>query len=211
MNDLAKSVAELAAMRARGELTAEQFEEAKKLLHQTPVTEAETVPLKPSPQVKVSAPKKKGGCRQILLWVVLILGGLLAFGFYLESQKTPEQRAQEAAQRQAEREKEAQEAAIKAAQEQSEEAEKRRKGFHCLSGWDGSHRGLVDAVSKSLRDPDSFEHAETKITPVDANGQHTVIMTFRAKNGFGGTNVGSAMGEVRQSDCALVSWTLISS
>ncbi|MGR9150875.1 hypothetical protein ACU8MT_15685 [Rhizobium leguminosarum] len=137
---------------------------------------------------------------------------------YLESQKTPEQRAQEAAERAREdadraarQEKEKRVAAEKAVAENAEQAEKRRKGFHCLSVWDGSNRALVDAVTKSLRDPSSFEHDETRISPVNAQGQHFVVMTFRAKNGFGGTNVGSATGMIRQSDCSLVSWELVSS
>ncbi|ACE89845.1 hypothetical protein RHECIAT_CH0000858 [Rhizobium etli CIAT 652] len=136
---------------------------------------------------------------------------MIAWGSYLESQKTPEQRAQEAADRQAAKAKSDREAASTAAAENAEQADKRRKGFHCLSGWDGSNRALVDAVTKSLRDPSSFEHDETRITPVSPQGQHFLTMTFRAKNGFGGTNVGVATGIIRQSDCALVSWQLVSS
>ncbi|WP_326894339.1 hypothetical protein U8P73_36360 (plasmid) [Rhizobium beringeri] len=95
--------------------------------------------------------------------------------------------------------------------ESSKKADDKRKGFHCLSAWDGSDRQLVDAVKESLRDPSSFEHDETRISPVNAEGLHFVIMTFRAKNGFGGTNVGSATGMVRQSDCRLMNWQLVSS
>ena len=86
----------------------------------------------------------------------------------------------------------------------AEEAEERRKGFHCLSGWDGSHRGLIDWTKENLNDPGSFEHDETRITPVNDQGQHSVIMKYRAKNGFGGVVRGSILAVIRQSDCALV-------
>ncbi|MBY3211502.1 SHOCT domain-containing protein [Rhizobium laguerreae] len=214
MNDDSKSLAELAAMKARGELTTEQFEDARKLLASLPGSSEQPRPQPPTPQ----KPKKKGGCRKFFLGLLIILGGLWALGSYLESQKTPEQRAQESADRAAADAKAKQEAAVakqqaavKAAAENAEQAERRRKGFHCLSGWDGSNRALVDAVTKSLRDPSSFEHDETRISPVNPQGQHFVVMTFRAKNGFGGTNVGSATGMIRQSDCSLVSWELVSS
>lgn len=199
MNDSAKSIAELAAMRARGELTAEQFEEAKRLLEPSQTTGSKHSDVTQDPRPTLTS-QKKGGCRQFLFWLMMIGGVIFAIGSYSETRKTPEQREQEAKEKSAEE-----------AQKSTEDAEKRRKGFHCLSSWDGSHRDFVDAVSKSLRDPDSFEHSETKITPVNADGQHTVAMTFRAKNGFGGTNIGSALGTVRQSDCSLASWTLVSS
>lgn len=93
-------------------------------------------------------------------------------------------------------EAEAREAAAKAA----EKAEDRRKGFHCLSGWDGSHSGVKSYVEKRLRDPDSFEHIETRITPVK-DGIHTLVMQYRARNGFGGMTVGNAVATVRNSDC----------
>ena len=80
-------------------------------------------------------------------------------------------------------------------------AEDRRKGFHCLSSWDGSHRGVVDSVKAQLRDPESFEHDETRITPAK-DGQHTLIMKYRARNGFGGMNVTTAMATVDNATCA---------
>lgn len=79
-------------------------------------------------------------------------------------------------------------------------AEDRRKGFHCLSGWDGSHREVVDQVKEQLRDPSSFEHDGTRITPVK-NRKHTLIMNYRARNGFGGMNVATAMASVDNATC----------
>jgi hypothetical protein len=89
-----------------------------------------------------------------------------------------------------------------AKQREAKTAEDRRTGMHCLSGWDGSNASFTDQVKARLREPDSFEHVETRITPVDKSGNHTVMMQYRAKNGFGGTNNPTAIGTVRQSDCA---------
>lgn len=85
------------------------------------------------------------------------------------------------------------------------EAANRAKGFHCLSSGDGSHTGIVREVKAGLRDPDSFEHVDTLITPVQPEtGLHGVTMTFRARNGFGGMNVGTAIGEVDPVTCNAV-------
>jgi hypothetical protein len=81
------------------------------------------------------------------------------------------------------------------------EIERRDAGFHCLSEWDGSHDAFKKAVKKAMREPDSFEHIETLITPVNAEGYHTVQMEYRARNGFGGMNVSAALAKVRNSDC----------
>lgn len=83
----------------------------------------------------------------------------------------------------------------------AKEAEDKRKGFHCLSDWDGSSQELVRQVKAQLRDPESFEHAETLIAPVK-NGQHAVTMRYRARNGFGGMNVGTAIGTISNAGCA---------
>lgn len=89
----------------------------------------------------------------------------------------------------------------------AEKAEETRKGFHCLSGWDGSHKGIVDWVKENANDPGSFEHDETRISAVNDNGQHGVIMQYRAKNGFGGMVRGTVVATIRNSDCALVEVT----
>jgi uncharacterized protein (DUF736 family) len=81
-------------------------------------------------------------------------------------------------------------------------ADDNRKGFHCLSGWDGSHRATVNYVKKNLRDPESYQHIETRITPVDKDGNHTLVMQYRAKNGFGGYVPGSVLVTVKNSDCS---------
>ncbi|WP_070157488.1 zinc ribbon domain-containing protein [Sphingobium phenoxybenzoativorans] len=95
-----------------------------------------------------------------------------------------------------------QSAAVEAKAEADKSAENKRKGFHCLSAWDGSHRGVADAVKERLRDPDSFEHIETRIAPVDKDGAHALLMKYRARNGFGGMNVSEALATVKNSDCS---------
>ena len=106
------------------------------------------------------------------------------------------------AKRQAEKERlEAKRRAEEARLETVRKKEERRKGFHCLSGWDGSHRAFKAAVKRHLRDPDSFEHIETRVTPADENGEHRIWMTYRARNGFGGMNVAVATGTYLRHNC----------
>lgn len=83
-------------------------------------------------------------------------------------------------------------AAISAADKQA--------GFHCLSSWDGSHRGVENWLKKHLRDPDSYQHVETKISP-NKDGQHTLFTTYRAKNGFGGYVGGTVIATVDNETC----------
>ncbi|WP_326894338.1 hypothetical protein U8P73_36355 (plasmid) [Rhizobium beringeri] len=83
MNDNSKSLAELAAMKARGELTAEQFDDARKLLS----------PDVPPTRLNFRArqtPKKNGDGGKILLVLLIILGGLWSLGFL--SGETPEEK-----------------------------------------------------------------------------------------------------------------------
>lgn len=87
------------------------------------------------------------------------------------------------------------------AAKREEEAEERRKGFHCLSGWDGSHAAFKRQVKSMMRNPSSFEHISTRVTPVSDAGTHTVFMEYRAENGFGGMTVGSATGEYSSANC----------
>ncbi|MCA9137274.1 MAG: hypothetical protein KDB00_10955 [Planctomycetales bacterium] len=54
-----------------------------------------------------------------------------------------------------------------------------------FSAWDGSHAGVVESVKSQMHDPRSFEHVETIYW--DMNTRIKVQMTFRGKNGFGGT------------------------
>lgn len=80
------------------------------------------------------------------------------------------------------------------------ETKDKAAGFDCLSSWDGSSAPLVESVKASLRDPDSFKHVETRIGP-NKNGKHKLFMQYRARNGFGGMNVGYATAEVDHDTC----------
>lgn len=82
------------------------------------------------------------------------------------------------------------------------ELQERESGMHCLSSLDGSNRALVTQVKSMLRNPDSFEHVETRITPLDsATGEHGLWMTYRAQNGFGGVNVERMYARVSNATC----------
>lgn len=83
--------------------------------------------------------------------------------------------------------------------------EDRRNARHCRSNWDGSPLKVVDAVKKTLRDPNSFEHDDTRITPVDQAGHNRVVMKYRAKNGFGGMNIGYAAATIDNRTCDVLS------
>ncbi len=84
----------------------------------------------------------------------------------------------------------------------AEELEERRKGFHCLDPWDGNHTGLESLIRDRLNDPGSMETIETRITPVDESGEHTVSLEFTAKNAFGGRVRHQAVGVVENETCA---------
>lgn len=58
-----------------------------------------------------------------------------------------------------------------------------------------------------MRNPSSFEHIETRVTPVSGTRQ-TIYMRFRAENGFGGMNDGIATGDITHSSCALIESTI---
>lgn len=85
-------------------------------------------------------------------------------------------------------------------------AEEKAEGFHCLSGWDGSHEDLVAQVKKGLREPQSFEHVSTKVTGIKPDGTHGLIMQYRARNGLGGTVIENVAASYESSNCALIGW-----
>tara|TARA_R110001632_G_scaffold233076_2_gene376356 strand:- start:750 stop:1238 length:489 start_codon:yes stop_codon:yes gene_type:complete len=92
----------------------------------------------------------------------------------------------------------------------AQKAEEKRKGFHCLSAWDGSNLSMIRVTKKKMRDPKSFEHIETRIAPV-VNGQgmldgmklHYVSMTYRGRNGFGGMVVEQQTAYVSHVTCSV--------
>ena len=80
----------------------------------------------------------------------------------------------------------------------------RQAGFHCLNAWDGSQFSVVDYAKARMRDPGSFEHIETRIKPQDSQGNHLVWMSYRGRNGFGGTAVDTIIVKIRNNDCSAV-------
>ena len=78
--------------------------------------------------------------------------------------------------------------------------EERQKGLHCLSPWDGNHDGLETLIRGQLKDPDSMETIETRISPAQ-DGFHDVILEFRARNSLGGMVVNTAIGKVSTTNC----------
>ena len=163
--------------------------------------------------------------KKLIKWSLISFAALTAIGVVLAlttEPLTPEQRAaneQARIERAAEREAAdaAREAAEQAEQAERErvaaerervaaerEAERRRKGFHCLRDWDGSHRGITRYLERNLKDPDSYEHIETRVMPVNDNGLHFLITQYRAKNSFGGYVVDTISAMYRNSDCSVV-------
>ena len=130
--------------------------------------------------------------------------------WFAEKKRFDDAKAEQEAIKQRAREAEAQakeaERKREAAAKQAAADEERRKGFHCLSSWDGSHRELKKAVVAALRNPDSFEHIQTLITPRTANGQHRITMEYRAQNGFGGMNVEYQVAMISGDTCGVVSF-----
>lgn len=146
--------------------------------------------------------KKQSSPLTILLIVAILIIGLVAnFSSGTGSPAAKNKITSEHSTRKAELERQ------KRLQADAQEREERRKGFHCLSSWDGSLSALKTDIKNRLRDPKSFDHVETKITPVNSYGEHVLVMTYRAKNGFGGVNVEQASALVKNSDC---SYTIIS-
>ncbi|MEX1034823.1 MAG: hypothetical protein WDZ54_02620 [Sneathiella sp.] len=94
------------------------------------------------------------------------------------------------------------EEAERLAQAEAKKAEDKKAGFHCLSAWDGSHIQVKQEVENMMREPDSFEHIETLIGPVNEKGTHTLVMKYRARNGFGGMSMGRTLATVQNGDCS---------
>ena len=143
--------------------------------------------------------------KKIIKWSLISVVGLFTLATILAfsiDDITPEQLA---AREQARIERALSDAlgeAVVAAAEVTQAAEERRNGFHCLSSWDGSHRGVKNNSTDRLRDPDSFEHIETLIWPVNVNGEHALIMKYRARNGFGGMNAEYVKARVNNKTCS---------
>ena len=136
--------------------------------------------------------------KTVLGLIVLLVLVIVIFGPGESEEERVARTAKEAQEQAARTARETEERAARAAKE----ADDRRKGFHCLSSWDGSHRALKAYVKKNAREPDSFEYIETRVAPVSKTGTHRLRMKFRARNGFGGMSVGSVLAEIENDGCA---------
>lgn len=136
---------------------------------------------------KISRPPPNG-------WWKWPAGLLVAFAAFLAFGTTDDQKAKLREQHLLPPEKD-----VASSAEPTAEA-KPASGEHCLSGWDGANRDLVRQVKASMREPNSFEHVETRIYGND-NGEHGLWMTFRARNGFGGMNVEKVYARIDHDSC----------
>jgi hypothetical protein len=63
-----------------------------------------------------------------------------------------------------------------------------------FSAWDGSHPKLSRMIEEGCRNPDSYEHIETRFR--DDGNSIFVITKYRAENGFGGMTIGNVTARV---------------
>lgn len=175
-----EAMAELAAMRARGDVDQSEFEAARDKLR-----DRYGVANQPSTgraRAAASNGKADGGkAQKLVAWIIM---GLIAYALLKACSSSDHRPADDLA------------------------VKKPDNGLQCFSAWDGSSREIVRMVTERLRDPDSFKHVETK-TSEPKNGRRTVLMEYRAKNGFGGYNVGYATGEMNISTCAITDFSLV--
>lgn len=127
----------------------------------------------------------------------------------LERQADAVEEKREALEEEGRRRTEAAKERRQALEEKAAAEKERRSGRHCISKWDGTHRAMAEGVTERLRNPSSFEHIDTVITPLDKKGHHDILMRYRAENGFGGMNVEMAIGVVNGADCHLISVTML--
>lgn len=86
----------------------------------------------------------------------------------------------------------------KAKEEQEEKAryqDRLRSGQVCADGANDLNTAFELNVKRQLKDPDSFEHMGTVITPARGGG-YDALMRFRSKNSFGGYVVGTAVAKL---------------
>lgn len=82
------------------------------------------------------------------------------------------------------------------ARKEKEEFNKNRKENieKQFSPWDGSHPKLSRMIKENCRNPDSYEHIETRFR--DDGSYIFVITKYRAENGFGGMSIGTVSANV---------------
>lgn len=98
--------------------------------------------------------------------------------------------------------------AKRVADEKQAEADRKAKEVradqHCFSAWDGSHRGLESLIKRSLNDPDSYQHIETRFSITNGGGEKVVSMEYRARNVFGGMVVKTVRATTNNTTCEVI-------
>ncbi|ESY70019.1 hypothetical protein X742_05780 [Mesorhizobium sp. LNHC232B00] len=171
-------MAELAAMRARGDIEQPEFETARGLLRERyGIAPGQPSAVSSQPKSRMS---ENEAVKKITTWILIAVAAFALMKTCSKGGHT--------------------DVAVQ---------EERKDGSQCFSAWDGSSRELVRLVTERLRDPESFQHSETKTSEPDKSGHRTVLMEYRAKNGFGGYNVGYATGSLNISDCAITDFSML--
>ena len=125
-----------------------------------------------------SKPQKQNNQKTGILNQNIGCGGLIVIIFigWLIFKESPSEKSTRLAEERAK--KEAIEASKTPQQIRKETIEK------AFSAWDGSHYNLERYIKKHLKDPDRYEHIETRFG--DKVDHILVITKYRARNSFGG-------------------------
>ncbi|GAB4042568.1 hypothetical protein GCM10028810_01870 [Spirosoma litoris] len=76
-----------------------------------------------------------------------------------------------------------------------------------FSAYDGSHAQLEKAIKSEMKNPDSYEHVETRFR--DDSTTIYVITTFRGTNSFGGIVPQKAEATINAKDGHILSWQML--
>lgn len=82
-------------------------------------------------------------------------------------------------------------------------AAEKKLGYRCLISTDVSHTEFKRRIRDLQREPDSFEHIETRLTKKRADGSHEILMKYRSRNGFGGMNISVASADMDNETCKI--------
>lgn len=88
----------------------------------------------------------------------------------------------------------------KAKQDDARYQQRVKTGEVCSDGPNGAVTAFELNVQRQLKDPDSFEHIGTVITPAKDGYGYDALMRFRSANSFGAKVVGTAVGRLYLSE-----------
>ncbi len=86
-------------------------------------------------------------------------------------------------------------AVVNAAADEASYQETVRTGKVCEDGPNGMNTALQLKVLSQLKDPDSFEHMGTVVSP-SKEGGYDALMRFRSRNAFGGYVIGTVVAKL---------------